>query len=65
MLLKCPLISMYCYFFCLSATLNDITFKRIGNQPNGYYFIYILDNTLTAQLFLSQMDDKRGFFQEL
>ena len=42
-----------------------MTFKRIGNQPNGYYFIYIIDNTLTAQLYLSQMDDIRGFFQEL
>ena len=24
-------------FFCLSPSHNDITFKRFGNQPNGYY----------------------------
>ena len=43
----------------------DMTFKRIGNKPNGHHFIYIIVNTLTAQLFLSQMDEKRGFFYEL
>ena len=63
--MKYLIISIFCLIICGYASHYDMTFKRIGNKPNGYYFIYIIDNTLTAQLYLSQMDDKRGCFEKL